>query len=104
MTKVECLKALISKMTGKDISQIEGDSICDLLPQITEAYQVGEGAGASGPSNVAVPTALDITFARKQIGTDGKFILGDKGTMDIDLILSDGTIIPANITFTDVTA
>ena len=89
MTKVECLKALISKMTGKDISQIEGETVCDLLPQITEAYQVGEGAGASGPSNV---------------GTDGKFILGDKGTMDIDLILSDGTIIPANITFTDVTA
>lgn len=104
MTKVECLKALLSKMTGKDISQIEGETVCDLLNQITEAYEVGGGSGGSGPSNVVVPKALDVTLARKQIGTDGAFVLGDKGTMDIDLILSDGTIIPANITITDVTA
>lgn len=103
MTKVECLKALLSKMTGKDISQIEGETVCDLLNQITEAYEVGGGSNGSGTFSV-VPKALDVTFARKQIGEDDKFILGDKGTMDIDLILSDGTIIPANITFTDVTA
>lgn len=101
MNKVECLKRLLSKMTGQDISTIEGETICDLLTQITEAYQ--PGSGGSSTSSV-IPRALDVTFARKDISGEGRFLLGDKGTMDIDLILSDGTIIPANITITDVEA
>lgn len=102
MTNVECLKALVSKMTGQDISTIEGKTICDLLIQIVDAYQPG-GSGGNSASSV-IPKALDVTFARKDIDGEGRFLMGEKETMDIDLILSDGTIIPANITFTDVEA
>lgn len=102
MTNVECLKALLSKMTGQDISTIKGETTCDLLIQIADAYQAGGSDGSSAPS--VVPKALDVTFARKDIDGEGRFLMGEKETMDIDLILSDGTIIPANITFTDVEA
>lgn len=107
MTKTEALKRLLSKMTGRDVSAIDGDTVGDLLDQIVEAYEHVENPGnvqTGCDDDCARPKALNVIFARKSVGNDGKFIIADRETIDFDLILDDGTIIPANITFTDVDA
>lgn len=104
MTKVECLKQLLSKMTGEDISTIKGDSICDLLVQITDAYQVGSSGDGGNTESVPSLEGMDVIFARKDVDEYGKFIVGNEDTVSIELIMSDGTIIPADIKFTDVKA
>lgn len=115
-TKVYWLKQLVSKMTGKPVEEIEGESVSDLLRQIAQAYGTGNSSGGtssgdtgSTPGNDVtfvdtntIPKAISVVFARKTIPGYGKFIVADADTMSVDLILDDGRIVQAKVEFTDV--
>lgn len=87
-TKVECLKQLISKMTGKSVDEIEGETVTDMLEQLVAVYQGGETNS---------PKALTLNFERKEVEQYGLFVVGENNTMSASLELNDGTVIPAKI-------
>lgn len=39
MTKVNCLKGIIAKLSGKSISAIKGDTVCDCLHQLVDCVE-----------------------------------------------------------------
>lgn len=39
MTKVNCLKGIISKLSGKSVNSIEGDTVCDCLHQLIDCVE-----------------------------------------------------------------
>lgn len=88
MDKVHCLKRLYAKLTGKEITDPNVDTICEVLHKLT-----GE---LSSP--VVGATA---NFARKET-SDGKVLLGYDGNIAMFLKLANGQDIPVTITFTDV--
>lgn len=88
MDKVHCLKKLYTKLTGKEITDPEVDTICEVLRLL--------GGEISSP--VVGATA---NFARKET-SNGKVLLGYDGNISIFLELANGQHIPVSIAFTDI--
>lgn len=97
MTKVDSLKALVSKMTGKDISEVSGETVCDILDQIVEAYELTSG----GVTPVTI-NSMEFTFPVKHVDGVGEVLVAQDGLMVISLKMSNGKSVPATIDFVEV--
>lgn len=47
MTKVECLRRMLTKLAGQDVSTSEDDTVCELL------HKIGDYVGSSEKSNIS---------------------------------------------------
>ena len=65
MTKVKCLKGIISKLTGKSVSAIKGDTVCDCLHQLIDCVESKFIVNVTndGSVNIADKTLAEIKAA-----------------------------------------
>lgn len=96
MSKVESLKALVSKMTGQDISEVSGETVCDLLDQLVEAYTVPESG------NDVCIESMEFTFPVTSVDGVGEVLVAQDGLMNISVKLTNGKSVPATIDFVEV--
>lgn len=92
------MKNVISKMTGKRIEEIDGDTVCEVLDILAE-YLSGKVLQS--------PIELNINFARKQVDGVGYVLLGYDGNIYASIQVGDSklgtaTSAVAKVTFTDV--
>lgn len=97
MTKVDSLKALVCKMTGKDISEVSGETVCDILDQLVEAYDPTSGGG----EDVTVES-VEIILPTKTVDGVGDVVMAYDAMMTFSVKLSNGKTVPATIDFVEV--
>ena len=96
MTKVDSLKALVSKMTGQDISEVNGETVCDILDQIVEAYTAPDDGEAT------TIQSMEFVFPVMHVDGVGEVLVAQDGLMTISLKLTNGKSVPATIDFVEV--
>ena len=96
MTKVDSLKALVCKMTGKDISEVSGETVCDILDQIVEAYVTPDTG-----DDVCIES-MEFTFPVMNVDGVGEVLVAQDGLMTISVKLTNGKSVPATIDFVEV--
>lgn len=96
MTKVDSLKALVCKMTGKDISEVSGETVCDVLDQVVEAYEADTGGDA------VTVESVEIVLPTKTVDGVGDVVMAYDAMMTFSVKLSNGKTVPATIDFVEV--
>ena len=96
MTKVDSLKALVSKMTGQDISEISGETVCDILDQIVEAYT------DDGKCTCDTIKSVEVILPTTTIDGVGEVVMAYDAMMTFAVKLASGKTVPATIDFVEV--
>ncbi len=91
MNKVHCLKAILSKLTQKNPSEFECDTVCECLDEMAKAV----------PTLGQEVVGAKVNFTRKTIMDGNVVLLGYDGNVNMFLTLANGQDVPVTVTFTD---